>query len=148
MRIGRAIAIVSALLVGAGAGSAGLAGATTPPTTEPASPTEVTVADSEWTAIDAPEDCMCADGAPYNFFERQADPARVVFFLEGGGACFTPESCAFTDEPTTLYDWNIGADDCRFVIDALVDEGFLKWTSKRTVIRTGRALSMQKAGAA
>ena len=44
--------------------------------------------------------------------------------------------------------WNIGADDCRFVIDALVDEGFLKWTTKRTVIRTGRALSMQKAGAA
>jgi hypothetical protein len=31
---------------------------------------------------------------------------------------------------------------CRFVIDALVDEGFLKWTTKRTVIRTGRALTM------
>ena len=44
--------------------------------------------------------------------------------------------------------WNIGADDCRFVIDALVDEGFLKWTAKRTVIRTGRALSMAKVGAA
>ena len=42
---------------------------------------------------------------------RPADPSKVVFFLEGGGACFTPESCAFTDEPTTLYDWNIGADD-------------------------------------
>jgi hypothetical protein len=41
--------------------------------------------------------------------------------------------------------WNIGADDCRFVIDALVDVGFLKWTPKRTVIRTGRTLGMQRA---
>ena len=38
--------------------------------------------------------------------------------------------------------WNIGADDCRFVIDALVDVGFLKWTTKRTVIRTGRSMTM------
>ena len=41
--------------------------------------------------------------------------------------------------------WNIGADDCRFVIDALVDTGFLKWTTKRTVIRTGGALRLQRA---
>ena len=38
--------------------------------------------------------------------------------------------------------WNIGADDCRFVIDALVDVGFLKWTTKRTVILTARVRSM------
>ena len=43
--------------------------------------------------------------------------------------------------------WNIGADDCRFVIDALVDVGFLKWTTKRTVIRTGRTMSMGRAAA-
>jgi hypothetical protein len=35
--------------------------------------------------------------------------------------------------------WNMGADDCRFVIDALVDAGFLRWTSQRTIVRTGRA---------
>jgi hypothetical protein len=40
--------------------------------------------------------------------------------------------------------WNIGADDCRFVIDALVDVGFLKWTTKRTVIRTGRRMQLEK----
>jgi hypothetical protein len=44
--------------------------------------------------------------------------------------------------------WNIGADDCRFVIDALVDVGFLKWTTKRTVIRTGRGLSVGRMGTA
>lgn len=34
--------------------------------------------------------------------------------------------------------WNLGADDCRAVIDALVDQGFLMWTPQRTVKRTGR----------
>jgi len=34
--------------------------------------------------------------------------------------------------------WNLGPDDCRSVIDALVDIGFLTWTPQRTVIRTGR----------
>lgn len=40
--------------------------------------------------------------------------------------------------PQAVRLWSLGHDDCRFVIDALVDEGFLKWTSRRTVIRTGR----------
>ena len=35
--------------------------------------------------------------------------------------------------------WNMGADDCRFVIDSLVDAGFLRWTTQRTIVRTGRA---------
>lgn len=35
--------------------------------------------------------------------------------------------------------WNMGTDDCRFVIDSLVDAGFLRWTSQRTIVRTGRA---------
>ncbi len=34
--------------------------------------------------------------------------------------------------------WNLGADDCRNVLDFLVDTGFLMWTPQRTVIRTGR----------
>jgi hypothetical protein len=29
-----------------------------------------------------------------------------------------------------------GADDCRFVIDTLVDAGFLRWTARRTIVRT------------
>ena len=34
--------------------------------------------------------------------------------------------------------WNLGADDCRNVLDFLVDTDFLMWTPQRTVIRTGR----------
>ena len=33
--------------------------------------------------------------------------------------------------------WTLGADDCRYVIDSLVDVGFLKWTPRRTIVRTG-----------
>jgi hypothetical protein len=34
--------------------------------------------------------------------------------------------------------WNLGADDCRYVLDALVDAGFLRWTPQRTIVRAGR----------
>ena len=33
--------------------------------------------------------------------------------------------------------WNLGADDCRNVLDALVDAGFLQWTTRRTIVRAG-----------
>ncbi len=33
--------------------------------------------------------------------------------------------------------WNLGADDCRNVLDALVDAGFLQWTARRTIVRVG-----------
>lgn len=33
--------------------------------------------------------------------------------------------------------WNLGADDCRYVLDSLVDMGFLRWTPRRTIVRTG-----------
>jgi hypothetical protein len=34
--------------------------------------------------------------------------------------------------------WNLGEDDCRVILDALAESGFLKWTHRRTVIRTGQ----------
>ena len=37
--------------------------------------------------------------------------------------------------------WNLDADDCRHVVDALADAGFLKWTARQTIIRTGRDLA-------
>ena len=38
--------------------------------------------------------------------------------------------------------WHLGADDCRYVLDALVDAGFLRWTARRTIVRTGRNLAI------
>ena len=31
--------------------------------------------------------------------------------------------------------WGLGADDCRYVLDALVDSGFLRWSARRTILR-------------
>ena len=33
--------------------------------------------------------------------------------------------------------WNMTPDDCRSVMDALTASGFLKWTARRTLVRTG-----------
>ena len=30
--------------------------------------------------------------------------------------------------------WNLGPDDCRHVLDSLVDAGFLQWTAQRTIV--------------
>jgi len=35
--------------------------------------------------------------------------------------------------------WNMGVDDLKYVLETLVDAGFLRWTAKGTVIRAGRA---------
>ena len=53
-----------------------------PDTTE-AMPTEL-----EWDTVVAPDDCMCGDGSPFNFFVHEASPTKVLFFFEGGGAAF------------------------------------------------------------
>jgi hypothetical protein len=45
--------------------------------------------------------------------------------------------------PQAVRLWTLGADDCRFVIDALVEVGFLKWTQRRTIVRTGRDLPIR-----
>jgi len=36
--------------------------------------------------------------------------------------------------------WNLGADDCRSVLDALVDAGLLRWTARRTITRADKVL--------
>jgi hypothetical protein len=74
------------------------ASATEAPSTSDAPSTEAPV-DTEpreisWETIDAPADCMCADGSPYSYFVREADPTKVMFYLEGGGACFAGPMCA------------------------------------------------------
>jgi hypothetical protein len=115
---------VVALAVTSGAGSA-----TAPPTSEPAalappesspatvvpetgtvSPTE-TAAEPEWEKVVPGGDCACADAREFNFWVRDADPSKVVLFLEGGGACFDATTCAFTNSYEATYDWNISPDD-------------------------------------
>ena len=39
--------------------------------------------------------------------------------------------------PQAVRLWGLGVDDCRHVLDSLADAGFLKWTPRRTVVRSG-----------
>jgi len=41
--------------------------------------------------------------------------------------------------------WNLGADDCRHVLDALVDAGFLRWTAQRTIVMSHAHISVRRA---
>jgi hypothetical protein len=81
--------------------------ADTTPITEPAP------LPAGWEQVTASGECMCADGSPYSYWIHRADPDKVVFFLQGGGACFDLNSCAFDsgiyksttglgDDPTNL----------------------------------------------
>ena len=82
--------------------------------TDPLAPTEAPAtsdaptAQPDWLRVDAPADCMCADGSPFAYFVRPADPSKVLFYLEGGGACFSAEMCA---PGSDTYKQVVGYDD-------------------------------------
>ena len=67
---------------------------TVAPTTEAPTTTEALPVNN-WQAVAAPTDCMCANGSSYTYWIHQGDPTKVVFYLQGGGACFDPGTCAF-----------------------------------------------------
>jgi hypothetical protein len=70
---------------------------------------------SGWQKIVPGGDCECADGSEFAFWERRADPTKVVFFLDGGGTCFDATTCAFTGldrgGEEAAYDWSIYGED-------------------------------------
>lgn len=83
-------------------------GGSTPATTAKASDTKggdtkgttpgadkATYANATWEIHDAAKPCQCADGSPYQFLTRTADPKKVVLYFEGGGACFSADTCRF-----------------------------------------------------
>ncbi len=61
-----------------------------------------------WDRVVPAGDCQCADGSQFAFWERRADPTKVVFFLNGGGICWDANMCAFTGDrgENDFYDWN------------------------------------------
>ncbi|MEP7046300.1 MAG: pectin acetylesterase-family hydrolase [Ilumatobacteraceae bacterium] len=75
-------------------------------TASPTTPAVVPIAG--WETVSAPSECVCADGSPYKYFIHRADPNKVVFFLQGGGACFDATTCAFD---SGAYKTKIGPGD-------------------------------------
>jgi len=49
--------------------------------------------DDAWARVVPDGDCQCADGSEFNFWVRKANPKKVVFYLQDGGACFSAETC-------------------------------------------------------
>ena len=47
-----------------------------------------------WEQVVPGGDCQCADGSEFSFWVREANPKKVVFYLQDGGACFSAETCA------------------------------------------------------
>lgn len=81
------LSVVVALASACGGGDSGTASSPTDDTTPD------TTAPVVWEKVAAPAQCMCGDGSPWSYFVREADPTRVLFYLEGGGACFNAAMC-------------------------------------------------------
>ncbi len=80
--------VVATSMVLAGVGLAGLA-------------VGVIAADRGWLPFSVDAETECADGSEVHFLERPADPEKVVLYFEGGGACFSAETCEFDGDEKT-----------------------------------------------
>ena len=83
--------------------------ATEPPVTEPPVSIDGVGVVASWAEIEVDsQDCMCSDGSEFSIFERPGNPKKVMFYFEGGGACFNLATCDPNGDPT----YSIGiADD-------------------------------------
>ena len=69
--------------------------------------------ESDWEKVVPGGECQCADGSEFAFWDRRADPTKVVLFLEGGGSCFDATTCAFTGSggENDYYDFNLSTEN-------------------------------------
>lgn len=58
----------------------------------PSGPAFETLAEG-WNTITPGGDTTCSDGSAYHFYVRPGDPQRVLFYLQGGGACWNALTC-------------------------------------------------------
>ena len=53
-----------------------------------------------WNTITPGGSTTCSDGSPFRFFVRKADPTQLVFYLQGGGGCWSAGTCDPQGRPT------------------------------------------------
>lgn len=46
-----------------------------------------------WQTIQPGGDTVCSDGSPYSFHIKPGDQDKLFIFLNGGGACFSSQTC-------------------------------------------------------
>lgn len=62
----------------------------------------------EWEQVSAPDGCECSDGSEFHYWQHEADATKVLFVLEGGGACFSAQTCGPTGGTSKV---NLASDD-------------------------------------
>jgi len=62
-----------------------------------------------WNRIEPGGDTVCSDGTPYHFHVRAGDPEKLMFYLEGGGACWMGLNCDPNLQPS--YQINLANTD-------------------------------------
>ena len=79
--------------------------------------------DAGWEKIVPGGDCACADGSEFAFWERRADPDKVVFYLDGGGLCVDATTCAFTGTAgeSDVYNWSLEGENPAFPGGGIMD---------------------------
>jgi hypothetical protein len=78
-------------------------------TTTTQTPSTTAASDEQgWKRVVPGGDCQCSDGSKFSFWMRKANPKKVVFYLQGGGACFSAKTCA---PGSDLYKTNIRSGD-------------------------------------
>lgn len=55
---------------------------------------------ARWETVEPGGTTGCADGSAYRFHLREADPARLLVFFNGGGACWNAATCDPAGKPT------------------------------------------------
>ncbi len=50
--------------------------------------------DAGWNRVRTGGDTVCSDGSDYSFFARQGDPSKLLVYFQGGGGCWTGETCS------------------------------------------------------
>lgn len=68
------------------------------PETPLATGTALADLDEGWSTLRTGARTSCGDGSEYHFFVRPGDPERILFYLHGGGVCWSAGTCA--DGPT------------------------------------------------
>lgn len=69
-----------------------------------------------WTQIPLPS-AICARGTPYSFFAHPGDPAKLVVYFQGGGACWSAGTCS----PGGTFDDSVEADEINAAVNGIFD---------------------------
>jgi len=69
-------------------------------TTQPVRIADLSSLAPGWNVIETGGDTVCSDGSPYKFFVRPGAADKLMVYFQGGGACWTGETCDPDLKPT------------------------------------------------